>query len=100
MSEPPPPQGPWVRRLLIRAHPAVPSLTAECQEVVDLCIIVDSSGSIRDNNPSDGSYDNWDLLLQFVREVRRGSGLLVLHPTLRVGGGFWEVHQPSCCCGL
>ena len=27
---------------------------------------MDSSGSIRDNNPDDGSYDNWSLLLQFI----------------------------------
>ena len=31
--------------------------------------MLDSSGSIRDNNPSDGSYDNWNLLLQFVADV-------------------------------
>ena len=36
---------------------------------MDLCIIVDSSGSIRDNNPSDYSYDNWALVLQFVSRV-------------------------------
>ena len=28
--------------------------------------VLDSSGSIRDNNPPDRSYDNWDLLLNFV----------------------------------
>lgn len=27
---------------------------------------MDSSGSIRDNNPADGSYDNWELLLRFI----------------------------------
>ena len=36
---------------------------------MDLCIIVDSSGSIRDNNLSDNSYDNWALVLQFVSRV-------------------------------
>ncbi len=36
---------------------------------IDLCIVIDSSGSIRDNNPSDGSYDNWSLMLNFVVEV-------------------------------
>ena len=30
--------------------------------------VVDSSGSIRDNNPQDGSYDNWNLLLQFISD--------------------------------
>lgn len=28
--------------------------------------VVDSSGSIRDNNPEDESYDNWELMLDFV----------------------------------
>ena len=41
-------------------------------DLVDLCIVVDSSGSIRDNNPSDGSYDNWKLTLEFVQEVNWG----------------------------
>ncbi len=36
---------------------------------MDLCLIIDSSGSIRDNNPADGSYDNWQLLLQFVADL-------------------------------
>ena len=33
---------------------------------MDLCFIIDSSGSIRDNNPSDGSFDNWTLQLEFL----------------------------------
>ena len=37
--------------------------------MADLCFLLDDSGSIRDNNPFDGSYDNWDLLLRFVRLV-------------------------------
>ncbi len=37
-----------------------------CEAQVDLCFIIDSSGSIRDNNPSDGSYDNWELQQQFL----------------------------------
>ncbi len=31
-----------------------------------MCLIIDSSASIRDNNPSDGSYDNWQLQLDFL----------------------------------
>jgi len=31
--------------------------------------VLDSSGSIRDNNPSDGSYDNWQLMLEFMVNV-------------------------------
>ena len=42
-------------------------------DLVDLCIVIDSSGSISDNNPSDGSYDNWKLTLEFVQEVNWGN---------------------------
>ena len=41
----------------------------EC-ELIDLCVVIDSSGSIRDNNPDGGSYDNWQLLLDFVKQVQ------------------------------
>ncbi len=30
--------------------------------------VIDSSGSIRDNNPKNGSYDNWNLTLNFVSD--------------------------------
>ncbi len=33
---------------------------------MDLCLIIYSSGSIKDNNPVDGSYDNWILQLEFL----------------------------------
>ncbi len=36
---------------------------------MDLCFIIDSSGSIRDSNPSDGSFDNWQLQLNFLAEL-------------------------------
>jgi len=36
---------------------------------VDLCLIIDSSGSIRDNNPADGSSDNWELQMNFLRDL-------------------------------
>ena len=38
-------------------------------DLIDLCVVIDSSGSIRDNNPPDGSYDNWELTLAFVNLV-------------------------------
>ena len=38
----------------------------QCESQVDLCFVIDSSGSIRDNNPRDGSYDNYELQLQFL----------------------------------
>lgn len=37
-----------------------------CPAKMDLCIVLDASGSIRQSNPVNGSYDNWDLLLDFV----------------------------------
>ena len=40
-----------------------------CDGAWDLVFVVDSSGSIRDNNPADGSYDNWDLLLAFLTNL-------------------------------
>ena len=36
---------------------------------MDIGFIIDGSGSIRDANPADGSFDNWNLLLQFVANV-------------------------------
>lgn len=43
-----------------------------CQDDVDLGFIIDGSGSIRDANPADGSYDNWNLLLDFVAKIIDG----------------------------
>ena len=37
---------------------------------IDLCFVIDSSGSIRDSNPRDNSHDNWELVLRFVKQVR------------------------------
>ena len=52
-------------------RPSTPSPTGPptCLNVVDLCFIIDSSGSIRDNNPADGSYDNYDLQLEFLADL-------------------------------
>ena len=36
---------------------------------MDLCFIVDSSGSIRDNNPPGGQPDNWQLQLEFLSRL-------------------------------
>ena len=37
--------------------------------LVDLCFIIDSSGSIRDNNPPNGGFDNWELQQEFLAEL-------------------------------
>ncbi len=37
--------------------------------IADIVFVVDSSGSIREANPTDGSYDNWDLVLTFINDV-------------------------------
>ena len=34
--------------------------------MADIVFVIDSSGSIRDANSTDGSYDNWELLLNFM----------------------------------
>ena len=36
---------------------------------MDLCFIIDSSGSIRDNNPPGGQPDNWELQLEFLSRL-------------------------------
>ena len=43
-----------------------------CETRVDLCFLIDSSGSIRDNNPRDGSSDNWTLQLEFLARLVDG----------------------------
>ena len=43
-------------------------LVPECEELVDLCFIVDASGSITYNNPT-GDHNNWELQLQFLNEL-------------------------------
>lgn len=45
------------------------AVVAECR--LDIVIVVDCSGSIRDNNPPNGP-DNWDLIVDFVVSIIRG----------------------------
>ncbi|ELU16324.1 hypothetical protein CAPTEDRAFT_192434 [Capitella teleta] len=45
--------------------PTKRTVSSDC--ALDLVILVDSSGSIRKANPEDGSYDNWQLLLNFIK---------------------------------
>ena len=52
--------------------PISASLPGCASSLADVVFVLDSSGSIRDNNPQDGSYDNWNLLLTFVADVVTG----------------------------
>ena len=42
---------------------------SECQVHADIAFVIDNSGSIRDKNPEDQSYDNYNLLKQFVKDI-------------------------------
>ena len=46
----------------------IPHLTV-CEANVDIGFVIDGSGSIRDANPADRSFDNWNLLLTFVSSI-------------------------------
>ncbi|OAF70849.1 hypothetical protein A3Q56_01412 [Intoshia linei] len=46
-----------------------PIINPDCGSKIDMAFVIDSSGSIRDNNPKDGSYDNWELILNFVNAL-------------------------------
>ena len=43
-----------------------------CEKPFDLCLVIDSSGSIRDKDPKHGRFDNWQLQLQFVGDLVQG----------------------------
>ena len=40
-----------------------------CKGNLDIGFIIDGSRSIREANPKDGSYDNWEILLDFVVDI-------------------------------
>ena len=40
-----------------------------CEQQVDLCFVIDSSDSIRQTNPQNMLYDNWNLMLNFVANL-------------------------------
>jgi len=48
------------------------TLCAGCSKKSDIVFVVDNSGSIRDNNPTNGSWDNWQLIREFVITAVRG----------------------------
>ena len=45
-----------------------PTSRGVCNVKVDMCLIIDSSGSIRDHNPR-GGPDNWDTQLDFLSDL-------------------------------
>jgi len=54
---------------LVNQEEVCPGQPVDCsQQKADIVFVVDSSGSIRDNNPADGSYDNWELVLKFITD--------------------------------
>lgn len=51
---------------------ALPSPTPTCNtHVADVVLVLESSYSIRDMNPANGSYNNWNRILSFVSEITR-----------------------------
>ena len=56
-------------RLLLTVLLLMTSPCGGCREKIDLLLVIDSSGSIRDNNPADGSFDNWQLVKDFLRDL-------------------------------
>ena len=40
-----------------------------CREPSDICLIIDASGSIKDMNPLNRSFDNWDLVREFASQL-------------------------------
>ena len=48
---------------------SAPRIDVTCEVLVDICILVDSSESIRHANPPDRSYDNWQLVLNFINNI-------------------------------
>ena len=51
---------------------------------MDLCLVIDSSGSIRDNNPPGGQPDNYNLQLEFLANLVRAFS--IGQDATRVGG--------------
>ena len=51
---------------------ALPSPTPTCNtHVADVVLVLESSGSIREMNPANGSYNNWNRILFFVYKITR-----------------------------
>jgi len=55
---------------LVNSLSTCPGATSDCEDQkADIVFVVDSSGSIRDMNPADGSYDNWNIVLEFISSM-------------------------------
>ena len=61
------------------------SLSDTCTTALDICFLVDSSGSIRDQNPPDKSYDNWELILQFITDFIEDGRIKIGPSDVQVG---------------
>ena len=56
-------------QLFLQAVRSSPTTGETCEILVDMCILVDSSESIRRANPPDLSFDNWQLVLNFINNI-------------------------------
>ena len=65
-------------------------------DLIDLCIVIDSSGSIRDNNPQDGSFDNWNLILDFVKQVSVIISFYHNNRFVQYNSELWNTIQTDC----
>ncbi len=50
-----------------------------CHSKRDVVLVVDSSGSIRDNNPDDDSFDNWIILKGKCRQCSSSCPSLIVY---------------------
>lgn len=41
----------------------------DCETESDIVFLVDSSASIKDSNPADKSFDNWQLIKDFIKDI-------------------------------
>jgi len=75
----------WGKYHCLEGEPITPTAPPSgCTNgIVDVVFLVDSSGSIRDRNPIDGRFDNWDVILEYVVSIV--DALDVRQEAVRVG---------------
>ena len=63
----------------------VPGQNDQCGQL-DICFLVDSSSSIRDNNPGPPSNrDNWHTVLQFIAQIVENDKVIIGPLNTQVG---------------